>query len=564
MKFNDLRTLENHQVIETDLCIVGSGPAGLSIAKEFAGTNIQVLVVESGGKAEDPDTQSLYEIENVGVPRQLDQDVIRYRILGGTSHIWTGRCAPFDDLDFQQRSWVPHSGWSIARRSLDSYLERAGENLGIGPHCYDERLWEQFKVSRPASSLNETVLKPVFWQFSKHYTNPYEPARFGQGFMPDDVPNINVLMNANVTHLSTNAAGTRLESIEVTSLNGKQATVKAKAIVLCCGGIENARLMLASNRIVPYGVGNQNDLVGRFLMDHPGCVLGSFDPISAKKVRDRFGHYWLDNTKGRHVYLHGIALSHKLQEKEQLLNCAAYLETVTAEDDPWGAIQGLKASLKNGKITPQAYRSAIALLTQPHAVGYGLYRRYLKNRPTINKAERVELFCHVEQRPDPDSRVTLSDKFDRLGMPLSRLNWKISEQERQSVRRLAHLICDEFDRLDLPKPVLSDWLEQKEGWEPNFSDRAHPTGTTRMSNDPKQGVVDANSQVHGVDGLFVAGSSVFPTAGYANPTLMIVALSLRLADWLKFNYLPTKSTQITWDRGQIDGSSTGLVSSDSR
>lgn len=562
MKFDDLRTLDR-QVIETDLCIVGSGPAGLSIAKEFVGTTVQVLVVESGSKVEDPDTQSLYEIENVGVPRQLDQDVIRCRILGGTSHIWTGRCAPFDDLDFQQRSWVPHSGWSISRRSLDSYLERAGKNLGIGPHCYDERLWERFKVSRPAASLNETVVKPVFWQFSKHSTNPHEPARFGQGFMPDDAPNINLLMSANVTHLNTNAAGTRLESIEVTSLNGKRATVRAKAVVLCCGGIENARLMLASNRIVPQGVGNQNDMVGRFLMDHPGCSLGSFDPVSAKKVRDRFGHYWLDNTQGRHVYIHGIALSHKLQEEEQLLNCAAYLETVVAEDDPWIAVRQLKISLQSGKITPEAYRNALALLTQPHAIGYGLYRRYLRNRPTLNKAERVELFCHVEQRPDPESRVTLSDKLDRLGMPLSKLNWKISEQERQSVRRLAHLICDEFDRLGLPKPVLSDWLEQKEGWESNFSDRAHPTGTTRMSDDPKQGVVDSNSQVHGVDGLFVAGSSVFPTAGYANPTLMIVAMSLRLADWLKLNYLPAQVTQLGWEQSQIN-SSADFISSDSR
>ena len=541
MKFSDLKTLEQGSTIETDLCIVGSGPAGLSIAKEFVGSTVQVLIVESGSKTEDPEAQSLYEIENVGAPRQLNQDVIRYRILGGTSHIWTGRCAPFDELDFQQRSWVPHSGWSIARRSLDSYLERAGDNLGIGPHCYDQRLWQAFKVNRPASSLDETVLKPVFWQFSKHSTNPQEPARFGQGFMPETAPNIELLMNANVTHLNTNPAGSRLESIEVTSLNGKRVTVKAKAIVLCCGGIENARLMLASNRIVPQGVGNQNDVVGRFLMDHPGCVLGSFDPDSAKQVRDRFGHYWLDNTKGRHVYLHGISLSHKLQAQEQLLNCAAYLETVVAEDDPWGAMKALKASLQAGQLTPQAYRSALALLTQPHAIGHGLYRRYLKHRPTINKANRVELFCHVEQRPDPESRVTLSDKRDRLGVPISKLNWKISEQERQSVRRLAHLICDEFDRLNLPKPVLSDWLEQKSGWESNFSDRAHPTGTTRMSDDPKQGVVDSNCQVHEVEGLFVAGSSVFPTAGYANPTLMIVAMSLRLADWLKFEYLPAQA-----------------------
>lgn len=542
MKVSDLRALENDSEFVADLCIVGSGPAGLSIAKEFIGTSVNVLIVESGSKVEDLETQSLYEIENVGVPRQ-NHLVTRYRIFGGTSHLWTGRCAPFDELDFEQRSWVPYSGWSITRRSLDPYLERAGENLGIGPHCYDERLWQKFKVSRPTASLDEAVVKPVFWQFSKHHTNSQEPTRFGQGFMPDTVPNIKVLMNANVTHLNTNADGIRLESIEVTSLNGKQAKIRATAIVLCCGGIENARLLLASNRIVPSGVGNQHDVVGRYLMDHPGCVLGSFDPDAAKKVRDRFGHYWLDNSKGRHVYIHGMALSPELQRKEQLLNCAAYLETITAENDPWDAVKALKASLESGKITSEAYQRAMAVLTQPHAIGYGLYRRYIRHRPTINKADRVDLYCHVEQRPDPESRITLSEKRDRLGMPLSRINWKINEQERQSVRRLAHLICEEFDRLDLPKPVLSDWLDQAEGWEPNFVDRAHPTGTTRMSDNPKEGVVDANSRVHGVEGLFIAGSSVFPTAGHANPTLMIVAMSLRLADWLKFNYLPAKTAE---------------------
>ncbi|MBE9012695.1 GMC family oxidoreductase [Pseudanabaenaceae cyanobacterium LEGE 13415] len=540
VKFRDLRVLDSGSEFAADLCIVGSGPAGLSIAKEFVGTGVKVLIVESGTKAEDLETQSLYQIENVGVPRELNHSANRYRIFGGTSHLWTGRCAPFDEVDFQARSWVPYSGWSITRRSLDPYLERAGENLGIGPHCYDERLWEQFKVAPPAESLNKAVVKPVFWQFSKHHNNQYEPARFGQGFMPENAPNIDVLMNANVTHLNTNAEGTKLESIEVTSLNGKQATIRAKAIVLCCGGIENARLLLASNRIVPQGVGNQNDVVGRFLMDHPGCVLGSFDPAAAKQVRDRFGHYWLDNSKGRHVYLHGMALSPELQQKEQLLNCAAYLETIAAEGDPWDAVKSLKEALKSGKITPEAYQGAMAVLTQPHTIGYGLYRRYIKRRPTITKADRVDLYCHVEQRPNPDSRLTLSGQRDRLGMPLSRIDWKISEQERQSVRRLAHLICEEFDRLNLPKPMLSEWLNQKEGWEPNFVDRAHPIGTTRMSDDPKQGVVDSNSQVHGVEGLFIAGSSVFPTAGHANPTLMIVAMSLRLADWLKFNYLPTE------------------------
>lgn len=415
VKFNDLRRLEDDLVIETDLCIVGSGPAGLSIAKEFAGTGTEVWVVESGGLSDEPDTQALYEIESVGVPRIMNQDIIRYRILGGTSHIWTGRCAPFDDIDFQQRSWVPYSGWPIAPDSLENYLVRAGENLRIGPNCYDETLWEQFKVERPKSSLNEKLVRPQFWQYSKEPNDASEPARFGRH--TPDASNIHILLHANVTHINTNETGNRIESLEVSTLQHKRAQIKAKAIVLCCGGVENARLLLASNRTVPYGVGNQNDTVGRFLMDHPGCVMGTFDPKQSAPVQDRFGQYWLDDAEGRHTYLQGIALSPEIQEQEQLLNCAAFLEEKVASDDPAVALRRLKTALKNKKLTKQAYEDAIALLAQPATTAQGIYRRVAKHRPPITKTSGIDLFCLVEQRPDPESRVTLSDRQDALGMP---------------------------------------------------------------------------------------------------------------------------------------------------
>ncbi len=552
MKFSDLRELQDSLTIETDVCIIGSGPAGLSIAQEFAGTNTQVWIIESGGLGEEKETQALYEIESSGVPRVMQQDIIRYRIFGGSSHIWTGRCAPFDPIDFEARSWIPYSGWPITRKNLDPYLERAGTNLGLGPHCYDEQLWDLLKAPRPTPLLDSNYLKPAFWQFSRSYKDLGEPVRFGHHYLNYDAPNINTLLHANVTHINTNEAGTKVESIEVSTLEHKRATVKAKTVILCCGGIENARLLLASNRILPNGVGNQNDTVGRFLMDHPGSVIGSFDPKRSAKVQDRFGLYWLD-TQLRQVYLQGFALSPEIQAREQLLNCAAYLEEYAAPDDPWRTIRRLKSALKKeaaeassvdkamywrqetASAAPRPYQDALAVLSQTPLVSQGLYRRFFKNRPPIAKNQRIDLYCLVEQIPNPESRVTLSDRKDPLGMPLSNVNWQISEQEKHTVQRLGELICQELGRLGLPQPTLANWLSQKEKDLSNFSDRAHPTGTTRISEDPSQGVVNANCQVHGVDGLFIAGSSVFPTSGHANPTQMIVAMSIRLADWLKAN-----------------------------
>ena len=129
-----------------DRCIVGSGPAGISIAAEFAKTNVNVLVLESGGVDDEQDTQRLYEIESAGAPRVMDQQDLRRRILGGSSHIWTGRCAPFDALDFESRPWISNSGWPLSRANLDPYLERAAANLGLAPQIYDESLWPLFKA----------------------------------------------------------------------------------------------------------------------------------------------------------------------------------------------------------------------------------------------------------------------------------------------------------------------------------------------------------------------------------------------------------------------------------
>jgi choline dehydrogenase-like flavoprotein len=168
----------------------------------------------------------------------------------------------------------------------------------------------------------------------------------------------------------------------------------------------------------------------------------------------------------------------------------------------------------------------------------GLYRRRFKHRPQLQRLARVELHCILEQIPDPESRVTLSErKKDALGMPLSKIDWKISETERHTARRMTQLVCEEFGRLGLPAPRIQPGLDEHSAWVSNCVEKAHPTGTTRMSNSPKQGVVDTNCQVHGVEGLFVSGSSVFPTSGAANPTLMIVAGALRLADWLKARYV---------------------------
>jgi choline dehydrogenase-like flavoprotein len=531
MRIFDLNHLKSGSVFETDLCIIGTGPAGLSIANEFSGAGTRVMVLESGGIRDESETQSLYDIESTGAPRVLNQELIRTRILGGSSHVWTGRCAPFDELDFDSRSWIPYSGWPLTRADLEPYFQRAAPYLGLAPARYDETLWEQFQVDPPRPPLDAPALKPMFWQFSRRRRGSGS-AHFGKDWVDGEAPNVEILLHANVLQINVGADGTRFESVDVCSLGGKQAQVRSRAGVLCCGGIENARLLLASNRVHSPGVGNQNDLVGRFLMDHTSSSLGYFEPSQAFRVRARFGHYWLDDAEGRHVYLHGLGLSRDIQEKEGLVNCHAYIEERgRGEGDPWDALERIKFSARSGTI-PR--RDVSLILSHLDEIAGGLYRRRFHHRPQLGRVKAVELHLMLEQAPDPESRVTLSEtRKDALGMPFSSIHWRIGDLERISAKRMLELLAGQFKRLGLPVPHGVPPLTERSHWISRCTEKAHPSGTTRMASDAKQGVVDTNCEVHGVRGLFVSGSSIFPTSGAANPTLMIVAMAVRLADYLK-------------------------------
>jgi choline dehydrogenase-like flavoprotein len=546
----DLRSLPAGTELVTDVCVIGAGPAGLTLAAELAHGPVRVLVTESGGLEPEPEASALNEVENVGVARVARQELVRTRALGGTSHIWSGRCAALDQLDLQQRSWVPHSGWPLSGEDLAPYLERARSYLGLGPNVYDEEFFDLRGQPRPGPPIHHS-LTPRFWQFARSRAKPWLPTRFDRDVLPAGADNVRILLHATATHIETNPDGTAVQSAGASCVGGPRVRITAQAFVLCAGGIENARLLLASDRVIPGGVGNTHDLVGRYLMDHPGMVIASIPPALARSVRDRFGRYWLDGPEGRHSYLHGVALSPEIQREEKLLNCAAFLDEYPAADDPWHAGQRLLARLRGkeptedhvelasfwrrdydlaDEIPPSATRDVRAILRHGPSVVGGAYRMARQRRPPLFRARRVDVYCLTEQLPDPSSRVTLSDRRDALGIPIPRIDWRIADVELRSVRRLEELLGDALIRLGHARPVAASWPANERD---AMVDRAHPMGTTRMADDPHEGVVDRDGRVHGVDGLYVAGSSVFPTSGHVNPTLTIVALAIRLADHLK-------------------------------
>jgi choline dehydrogenase-like flavoprotein len=552
MTLLDLRELADETVLTADICIIGSGPAGMTIAKEFARGPFSTLVVESGGSSADPATGALNDVENIGAQRVDRQDLVRNRQLGGSSTTWSGRCTTFDEIDFETRAWVPNSGWPISRTELDPYLERARPHLGLGPHAYDGSLWPLLGRRPPKRELDGALLTPRFWQFSRCDRDKRSPTRFTADVLPQDAANVDILAHANVTHINTPDTGDKVQSLSVRALNGHGATVVAREYVLCCGGIENARLLLASNKTVPAGLGNQHDLVGRYLMDHPGTILGTLAPLGSEDVRDDLGYYWMRRPGSRYTYLHGVGLSPEVQRAEELLNASMFLDVCVDERDPWRAARRVVGRLRGRQVgsaddsavaygreragidqdTPSTRQDVASLIRDSGLLGRGVGRT-LRGRPPLYRPARIDLYALVEQAPDRTSRVTLSGRRDALGVPISRIDWKVNPLELRTTLRLAELVDQEFARCGYPRPDLFPWLRDEAQWRTHVLDRAHPIGTTRMSSDPRTGVVDSYGRVFGVGGLHVAGSSTFPTSGHANPTLMIVALAVRLADRLK-------------------------------
>ena len=525
----DLHELAPDADLACDVCIIGSGPAGAAIARELGQSPLQAILLESGAMERQPLVDELNEIESVGWLRELDQWLLRNRMIGGSSHTWAGRCAPFDPIDFEEREWVPFSGWPFDLDHLRPYLSRTVGyvGLGVGADYTDDRLWALADRPVPQPPLDAGLLMPFLWQYSQAHNNRFDIMRMGPELLANLPANIRLVTNATVVQLNLDSYGHAIRSVEAVSLAGRRQTIRARTVVLCAGGIENARLLLCSNKVERQGIGNGRDLVGRFLMDHPRGIVGTFDTSDSKEILRRFGLHHASFGSRSYRFRHGFRLSPTVQKREGLLNCAAWLDERVSEDDPWRAINRIF------RRESRSMKEVRAIIANSDMLLKGVHDLFVRKRGLSRRLESLYLMCMTEQLPDRESRITLSDRRDRLGVPLSRIDWKVSKLEEMTIRRIAELAAAELARLGFKPPRLESWVTNGEALPSTFRDIGHPTGTTRMSDDPHKGVVDGQCQVHGVDGLFVVGSSVFPTAGHANPTQMIVALAIRAADMLK-------------------------------
>lgn len=526
MKIVDLLDLPANVSLTCSICIIGSGPAGLTIATELANTHHDVLVIESGPRTRpEPFSSSLNEIESVGEKRVLNQSSLRNRVLGGSSHTWSGRCANLDAIDFEARDWVPYSGWPIGQGDLAPHMERAMAYLGLSSDRDEVAVLEERLLAHRLELHRRNELAPISWDFSQTSRLRLDYVRFGPRFAHLSARNVSVITEATVTNLIPDEQRRYIESVEIAARTGLLYHVKADYVILCGGGIENPRMMLASRSVDPGGVGNARGLVGRFLMDHPRTTLGTFDPQDIPTIQQSLGLRRLPS--GSRIQC-GFTLPASVQRSQRLLNCAAWTTQHIAEDDVWRRMRSARSL--HGQERWDAMRAVAMNLDQLAA---SLWGKFVLGRPLRRRLSRLDLDVMVEQTPNRDSCIRLSERTDALGVPLAEIDWKIGAMERVTAIRLGQAIERALREAGMPTPRMAPWVSRIRPEEVVFADAAHPAGGTRMASSPSRGVVDEDCKVFGLDNLYVAGSSVFPTLGHANPTLTIVALAVRLAATLR-------------------------------
>jgi choline dehydrogenase-like flavoprotein len=526
--FHDARRL-NAAVITADICIVGAGAAGISFAREFAGHPCRVALIESGDFEFHHRPQMLYLGENTGTANYSTARS-RIRMFGGSTTRWGAQCRPLDPLDFAERNGIAHSGWPFTCDELEPHYRRAQRICNLGPYDYSLSAWRS--ADGGALQVDDARLETKIFQFSF-------PSDFGQIYRAElgSAPNIDIYLNANVVDIEVDEHARQVTGLCVATFNDRRIRFVATTYLLACGGIENARLLLASNRVASAGVGNQHDLVGRFFMDHPYFLLGYYQPARPQHDRSIYVIDDYEHVGSEQKANAALSLSESTLREEELNACAVYFvrrplyKTLPEYFSPSAkSFIHLIDVLRHHELPDRRLgRHVHNIVSGFSDVGRSLGRQIVH---TVRPRSTLALRAVLETTPNPDSRVTLGARKDRFGMPRVQVDWRLNDRDKRGLERLMEIMRAEFARLKLGS-LIEDHAQDSSGWPNSMTGGKHHMGTTRMHADERKGVVDPNCRVHGCANLYIAGSSVFPTGGFANPTLTIVALAVRLADHIK-------------------------------
>lgn len=502
--------------LTADICVIGAGAAGMAIAESFLGKNVKVVVIESGNFKFNQDIQNYYEIENVGLKFNGGFGG-RFRTMGGSTTQWGGQALPLTQLDFKQKPWLKNTGWPIKKEDLDPYYKKALKFLNVDDLDFDDQIFKKIGI-KPLSFDNTFNYHVSKWSPNPNVRNIYKK-QF------EESQNVEILLNTNLLKIQCSERQNNVDFIIAGDVS-KQIKITARYYVLGCGGIENARIILHNS------IASQSP-VGKYLQDHPSIEIGHLVTKSRRKIQQFFNiHYWR-----KWQYSIRLSACDEFQEREQCVNASVSIMFTPQPSSFIGRLNLLKKSVAEKK-TIQTLKQTFAVIFKVYEILPVAYY-YIVHKFQYKPGAYFPIKISFEQEPSEDSWVKLSEKkSDALGIPLSKINWDITEATWITTIKIAEELTKEFKKHNLGEVVLyPNIFRENPDWKKLFGDVNHHIGTTRMGDDPLKSVVDSDCKIWEIDNLYVTGSSVFPTSGHSNPTLTLIALSYRLAEHLhkKFN-----------------------------
>ena len=494
-----------------DVVIIGAGAAGILLAVKLSERGKKVLVLESGHFTEDEHRQSLNEVEQSG---KLLETAIwgRKRAIGGTTIAWGGQSLPFSNLDFCERPWIVNSGWPLKLADLADYYPLANRFMKIDELDYDKDILTLLHFDKPGFDPEK-----IWYHFAKWASEPDFRKLYG-----DDLSrNVTLVYNAVLTRVDIDGSG-RADGITISNYNDRQYKIPVQQLIIAAGGIETNRILLSNNHQSPAGLGGGSGWLGKCFMEHPCTELG----IVTTDNPYRLQYYFNTHIARQRRYSIRLSLTEKYQRDFKSLNASASImfDYSDQEFDPYLEIKNFVRTRK--------FSGSKEIFTNTKAYALSA-KAYLAHKFFYKHKARARLVTMGEQEPLRESFIGLSDRKDRFGTNLARVNWQLTKKSWDTAVGLAGMLKEELSRLSLGELTTHAKITGgNEDWESCLTDVNHHMGGTRMSESPVEGVVNKNLQVWGHDNLYVCSTSIYPTSSHSNPTLTLLALSLRLVDFL--------------------------------
>jgi choline dehydrogenase-like flavoprotein len=515
----DARSVPAGDTFETAYCIIGAGAAGTTLALQLTKAGKDVTLLESGDSVADPQIQDLTDGDISGRPYPLSSS--RLRLMGGTTNHWTGHCYRFLERDFIAKEWLNSPDWPIRLADVQPFYDEAAKLVLFSD---DSKDWS-LDTWRRRLNTEKLPLDGSLFSSRLEYQSPILPSTGRRSFAfyhPELIksPHLKLYKYATVTEIVTDAVGQSVTEVHVRSPGGNTFRIRPKLTILAAGGIENARLLLASRRTSPNGIGNEHDQVGRYFTDHvffrERLVRNpdvAFDRLLA----------WNDIDAMNRVVAH-LVPSDEVLRRERIHD--VFIRVLPQYPEPSAEVAAAKriaeglSTLNASSISGDDLSTAIS--------GFGTLAAKAWDKLTGEDQPLEQgVIVRIEPQPVAASRVTLTNERDAFGMPRSHLHWDLPDSTKHSAARTIALLAQEVGKHGVGRVHAN--FKPEDDWPGDLEVGYHHCCTTRMSDDPKNGVVDRNCRVHGVGNLYVAGSSVFTTAGSGSPTMTLVALALRLS-----------------------------------